>query len=69
MEKLEQRITSVELCEIINKLRKEEKGIRAKEIVHGDLIKKIRKELEFMEKLGLNGQGNISNRFFKQYRL
>ena len=60
MEQLEQRITSIELCEIINKLRKEEKGEEAKELMHKELMKKIRKELEIIEKLGLNAERNIS---------
>ena len=60
MEQLEQRITSVELCELINKLRVEEKGEEAKVLMHYDLMKKIKKELEIMKKLGLNAEGNIS---------
>ena len=60
MEQLEQRITSMELCELINKLRVEEKGEEAKQIMHCDLMKKIKKELEIMKKLGLNAEGNIS---------
>lgn len=60
MELLENRINSVELCEIINEFRIEEKGTEAKRYEHKDLMKKIRKELETMEKLGLNNGGNIS---------
>ncbi len=60
MEQLEQRITSMELCELINKLRVEEKGEEAKELMHKELMKKIRKELEIIEKLGLNAERNIS---------
>ena len=60
MEMLESRINSVELCEIINEFRIEEKGTEAKKYEHKDLMKKIRKELETMEKLGLGGEGNIS---------
>ena len=60
MELLENRINSVELCEIINEFRIEEKGTEAKKYEHKDLMKKIRKELETMEKLGLNNGGNIS---------
>ena len=60
MEQLEQRITSMELCELINKLRVEEKGEEAKQIKHCDLMKKIKKEVETMEKLGLNAERNIS---------
>ena len=60
MEQLEQRITSMELCELINKLRVEEKGEEAKVLMHKELMKKIRKELEIIEKLGLNNERNIS---------
>ena len=60
MEQLEQRITSMELCELINELRVEEKGEEAKVLMHCDLMKKIKKELEIMKKLGLNAEGNIS---------
>lgn len=59
MEQLEQRITSMELCEIINKLRKEEKGEEAKELDHSNLMKKIKKELETMKTLGLNADVNF----------
>ena len=60
MEQLEQRITSMELCELINELRVEEKGEEAKVLMHKELMKKIRKELEIIEKLGLNNERNIS---------
>ena len=60
MEQLEQRITSMELCELINKLRVEEKGEEAKQINHCDLMRKIKKEVETMEKLDLNAERNIS---------
>ena len=60
MEQLEQRITSMELCELINKLRVEEKGEEAKQIKHCDLMRKIKKEVETMEKLELFNQRNIS---------
>jgi hypothetical protein len=59
MEMLESRINSVELCELINQLRKEEKGESAKVLLHKSLMEKIRKELETMEKLGLGGEQNI----------
>ena len=51
MELLENRINSVELCEIINEFRIEEKGTEAKKYEHKDLMKKIRKELETMSLL------------------
>ena len=60
MEQLEQRITSMELCELINKLRVEEKGEETKQIKHCDLMRKIKKEVETMEKLDLNAERNIS---------
>ena len=59
MKMLESRINSVELCELINQLRKEEKGESAKVLLHKSLMEKIRKELETMEKLGLGGEQNI----------
>lgn len=59
MELLESRINSVELCELINQLRKEEKGESAKVLLHKSLMEKIRKELEVMENLGLGGEQNI----------
>ena len=63
-------ITSVDLVDIINYFREEEfnilkdKGLNKKDnvtlLTHGDFIKKIKKELEVLESLGLIGQGNIS---------
>ena len=53
------RINSVELCELINQLRKEEKGEGAKVLLHKSLMEKIRKELETMEKLGITNGQNI----------
>ena len=43
MELLENRINSVELCELINGLRKEEKGENAKVLLHKELLAKIRR--------------------------
>ena len=40
MEFLEQRINSVELCELINMFRVEEKGEKAKKYEHYDLMKR-----------------------------
>lgn len=51
-------ITSVELVEIINQFRELEGG--KTELQHNDFMKKIRKELEVLESLGLRGQGNFS---------
>ena len=59
MKMLESRINSVELCELINQLRKEEKGENAKVLLHKSLMEKIRKELEVMVNLGLGGEQNI----------
>ena len=59
MKMLESRINSVELCELINQLRKEEKGEDAKVLRHDSLMAKIRKELETMEKLGITNHQNI----------
>lgn len=52
------KMNHVELCELINKLRKEEGG--RKEIDKSDLLKKIRKEVKTMESLGLDTEGNFS---------
>ena len=60
MKELENRINSVELCEIINEFRIEEKGSKAKKLEHKDLMKKIRKELEIMDKINLSNEGKIS---------
>lgn len=59
----EVRITSVELVEIINEFRKLESetiGKDFKELKHSDFMKKTRKEVETLEKLGINNEGNIS---------
>ena len=50
-------ITSVELVEIINQFREME-GCKA-ELQHNDFMKKIRKELEVLESLGLRGEQNF----------
>lgn len=65
----ELRITSVELVEIINQFREEEfnilkeKGLNKKdkytELQHKSFMEKIRKELEVLETLGLEGEQNI----------
>ena len=65
MKMLESRINSVELCELINQLRKEEKGESAKVLLHKSLMEKIRKELETMKKLGLGAEKNILPGSFK----
>ena len=65
----ELRITSVELVDIINQFREEEfellkeKGLNKKnkyaELRHDSFMTKIRKELEVLETLGLEGHQNI----------
>lgn len=52
-------IKSTDLVDIINMFRKEEGG--KTELKHSDFMKKIRKELEVLESLGLEGQGNFSS--------
>lgn len=64
MKELENRINSVELCEIINRFRVEEKTKTEKDkkvivLQHKSLMEKIRKELEVMEKLGITNGQNI----------
>ena len=50
-------IKSNELVNIINTFRKEE---GKSELQHNDFMKKIRKEIETLETLGLRGEGNFS---------
>lgn len=50
-------IKSNELVNIINTFRKEEGKT---ELQHNDFMKKIRKEIETLETLGLRGEGNFS---------
>ena len=59
----EMRITSVDTVGIINTFRKiesENGGKEYKELFHNDFMKKIRRELEVLESVGLGGKGNIS---------
>ena len=57
----------VELCELINMLRKEEGN--EKELAQGDLIKKIRKEINTMVNLELNNSlGNFSESTYTNSR-
>ena len=44
-------ITSVDLCKLINILRKEEKGEEAKELRHANLIRSIESEIESLKNL------------------
>ena len=50
-------ITSLELVKIINQFRELE---NRKELQHYDLMKKIRKEIETLEQLGIKDEGNFS---------
>lgn len=59
----ELRITSVELVDIINDFRKlesESTERKYSQLTHKDFMKKIRKELESLNILDLNNEGNIS---------
>ena len=47
-------ITSVDLCKLINVLRKEEKGEEAKELRHDNLIASIKSEIEVLNNLGIS---------------
>lgn len=52
------RITSKDLCDVINIFRKEEGNEVVRE--HNDLMKSIRVELKALENAGIDGQGNFS---------
>ena len=47
-------ITSVDLCKLINILRKEEKGEEAKELLHNTLMRSIRNEIELLYNAGIS---------------
>ena len=49
-------ITSMDLCKLINILRKEEKGEEAKELRHDNLIVSIKSEIEVLNNLGISLQ-------------
>lgn len=53
-EEEELRITSIDLCEIINILRREEKGEKAKELAHFNLMISIKSEIETLKSLGIS---------------
>lgn len=55
----ELRISSVDLCELINILRKEEKGEKHTELLHKNLMASIRKEVEVLKALGLENGINF----------
>lgn len=54
----EVRMTSKELCGLINKFRKEEGNTVEK--AHPDFMKSIRKEIKVLESVGITNEGNIS---------
>lgn len=54
----ELRMTSVEVSEVINQFRELEQN--KSKLSHSDLMKKIRKELESLQSLGIVDEGNIS---------
>lgn len=57
-------ITSVDLVRIINVFREQE---NRKELIHGDFMKKIRKELKTLENAGISNQENIfSDKYIDQ---
>ena len=47
-------ITSMDLCKLINILRKEEKGEGAIELRHDNLIASIKSEIEVLNNLGIS---------------
>ena len=47
-------ITSVDLCKLINILRREEKGEEAKELAHFNLMISIKSEIETLKSLGIS---------------
>ena len=47
-------ITSMDLCKLINILRKEEKGEGAKELLHNTLMRSIRNEIELLYNAGIS---------------
>ena len=53
----ELRMSSVDLCDLINKFREEE-GNRA-ELLHRNLMRDIRREVEILENAGIEGQLNF----------
>lgn len=61
----ELRITSVDLCEIVNILRREEKGGKYTELLHKHLMASIRKEAEVLKALGLEGGSNFCPTYYE----
>ena len=56
-------ITSVDLCKLINILRKEEKGEEAKELRHDTLMASIRKEIELLYNMGISLQNFLESTY------
>ena len=56
-------ITSVDLCKLINILRKEEKGEEAKELLHKTLMASIRSEIETLSNLGIAGKNILPSSY------
>ena len=61
----ELRITSVDLCKIVNILRSEEKGGKYTELLHKHLMASIRKEAEVLKALGLEGGSNFCPTYYE----
>ena len=56
-------ITSVDLCKLINILRKEEKGEGAMELRHDTLMASIRKEIELLYNMGISLQNFLESTY------
>lgn len=56
-------ITSVDLCKLINILRREEKGEEAKELRHDSLMRSIKNEIEVLNNLGITPQNFVERTY------
>ena len=56
-------ITSVDLCKLINILRREEKGEEAKELRHDSLMGSIRNEIELLYNVGISLQNFLESTY------
>ena len=56
-------ITSMDLCKLINILRKEEKGEGAIELRHDTLMASIRKEIELLYNMGISLQNFLESTY------
>ena len=61
----ELRISSVDLCELINILRREERREGYTELLHKHLMASIRKEVEVLKALGLEGGSNFCPTYYE----